>query len=296
MKHTLGIVASALSTEPREAVVRARQLGFEGLLFDAYAPQLSLPDLSQSGRREFRHLLSAQGQRLIGLRADLGPMGFSPAADVDKSLARLERAVDAAAGLAAPLLCVDLGPLPEPARAAARKPTVDPKDAGIIIIPTPATVVPAEPEVKVDSAFESSVDSALAELGRHADRYSVVLAMRSDLSSFAALDRALRAANCPWFGVDLDPVAILRDAWPADEIFSRVGALIRQVRVRDAVKGHDRRTQPATVGKGSTIWGELLALFDQAAYPGPLTVDPLELPDRIAAARAALDHLRALRA
>src|SRR3954464_15250083 len=77
MKHVIGIVAAALGNDPREVVVRARQLGFGGLLFDAFSQQVNLPELSQSGRREFRQLVASQDQRLIGLRADLGPKGFS---------------------------------------------------------------------------------------------------------------------------------------------------------------------------------------------------------------------------
>src|SRR4051812_31902838 len=157
----IGVVAAALSTDPREAVARARQLGFAGVEFDAYTPQVSLPDLSQSGRREFRHVISSQDQELTGLRADLGNKGLGPGADIDRAIARLDRAMEAAAGLASPLVCVDLGPLPEPARAAVARPKVDPAAAGLIIIPTAAelqAVGPAEPEVKADPAFESSVD------------------------------------------------------------------------------------------------------------------------------------------
>jgi sugar phosphate isomerase/epimerase len=290
----IGIVAAALSTDPREAATRARPLGVTGLEFDAFTPSVSLPELSQSGRREFRHVLSGQNLELIGLRADLGNKGFGPGADVDRALARVERAMDAAAGLAAPLVCVDLGPLPEPARAAPLKPKVNPAEAGLIIIPTAAELQAAsqpEPEVKGDPAFESAVDSALAELGRRADRYSVILAFRSELSSYAALDRAIRAADCPWFGVDLDPVAVLRDRWSIDDVFARLGPLTRHVRGRDAVVGQDKRTKPAPVGRGSTNWEQLLTLLDEAAYQGWIAIDPTELPDRPAAAREAVKHL-----
>ena len=290
----IGITAAALSTDPREAATRARPLGVAGLEFDAFTPAVSLPDLSQSGRREFRHVLSGQNLELIGLRVDLGNKGLAPGADVDRALARVDRAMDAAAGLTAPLVCVDLGPLPEPARAAVAKPKVDSAAAGLIIIPTAAdlaAVQPAEPEVQGDATFESAVDAALVELGHRADRYSVMLAFRSDLSSYAALDRAIRAADCPWFGVDLDPVAILRDRWEVDEVFSRLGPLVRHVRARDAVAGHDKRTKPAAIGQGSTNWEQLLALLDDAAYHGWLALDPVELPDRNAAARTALNHL-----
>jgi hypothetical protein len=273
-------------------------MGFAGVLFDAHSPHLSLPELSQSGRREFRGVLSGQDQALIGLRADVEGKGFSPSTDIDRMLARVDRAMEAAAGLASPLLCVDLGPLPEPARAAPVKREVDPREAGLILLPTPEEIAaarmpePAPQPVEADSPFESSVDAAMAELGRRADRYSVIVAFRSDLSSYAALERALRKADCPWFGVELDPVAVLRDRWGTDEVFSRLGGLVRQVRARDAAVGHDRRTRPAAIGRGDVDWGQLMALLDEAGYRGWLTVDPLELADRPAAAREGLGQLR----
>ena len=112
--------------------------------------------------------------------------------------------------------------------------------------------------------------------------------MRSELSSLAALARTLAAARCPWFGVDLDPVSVLRDHWDLDQTFSAIGPLVRHVRGRDAVAGADRRTKPTPVGRGDTKWDHLLSNLDGADYHGWITVDPSDLPDRPAAATAGL--------
>ena len=297
-RFPLAVVATAVSQDPRLAPVRSRDAGFAGLLFDAYSPALNVPDLSDSGRREFRHLLSAQDQRLVGLRWDAGPKGIGPGADVDQVIERLDRVMEAAAGLTTPLVCADLGPLPEPPPDVKPKPKVTPGMAGLILLPTAADVAAAkEPEAQQsahrppDPAFVSQVDAALVELGRRADRYNVTVAFRSELASFAALERALTQARCPWFGVDLDPVSVLRDDWDLDELFSRLGNVVRHVRARDAVRGADRRTKPAAVGRGNIDWGQLLGNLEGAGYVSWITVDPLELPDRAAAAGAARKHL-----
>src|SRR5687767_7005380 len=109
-----GVVPGTFGSDPRESAVRSRAAGFAGLQFDSRTSNLDLTDLSTSGRREFRRLLSSQDQQLIGLRSDLGPKGLGPGADVDRALARLDAVMEAAAGLLAPLVCVELGPLPEP--------------------------------------------------------------------------------------------------------------------------------------------------------------------------------------
>ena len=297
-RFPLAVVAAAVSQDPRLAPARSREAGFAGLLFDAYSPSLNVPDLSDSGRREFRHLLSAQDQRLVALRWDAGPKGIGPGADVDQVIERLDRVMEAAAGLMTPLVCADLGPLPEPPPDVKPKPKVTPGMAGLILLPTAADVAAAmESEAQQsthrppDPAFVSQVDAALVELGRRADRYNVTVAFRTELASFAALERALTGARCPWFGVDLDPVSVLRDDWEIDEVFSRLGNVVRHVRARDAVRGADRRTKPAAVGKGNTDWGQLLANLEGAGYVGWVTVDPLELPDRVAAAAVARKHI-----
>jgi sugar phosphate isomerase/epimerase len=288
-----GVVAAALSADAQEAAEAANRAGSSGLLFDAATRGLDLTELSITGRRHFRQILSRQNQQLIGLRADGGVKGLSLGADIDRVLWRWDKILETAAGLESPLVCLDLGPLPTPSVTAAPKPIATTEQAGLIILPTfsapPAAPAPVQP---FDSALADQVDAALAELGRRADRYGVTLALRSELAGFAALHRALAAANCPWFGVDLDPVAILRDEWPIDEIFSRLANFIRHVRGRDATAGADRRTQPATIGKGSTNWPALLALLDDAGFSGWITLDPMELTDRPAAAISGLHVLR----
>jgi sugar phosphate isomerase/epimerase len=298
---SLAVVAAALSQDPRAVPTRSRAAGFAGLQFDAYSAALDLTELSVSGRREFLRVLGSQDQRLVGLRWDAGPKGLRPGSDVDQALARLERVMEAAAGLQAPLVCVDLGPLPEPPPEAKPKPPVTQEQAGLILLPsgvaneTKGDAEERQPAARpVDSSFASQVDGALAELGRRADRYGATVAFRSDLASFAALERVLRQADCPSFGIDLDPVALLRDAWEGDEVFSRLGGLIRHVRGRDATGGADRRTTPAVLGQGDTSWEQLLANLDAAGYSGWITVDPIELSDRAAAATQARERLAKL--
>jgi sugar phosphate isomerase/epimerase len=298
----LGVVASAFSPDPRIAPGLARAAGFHGLQFDARSNALDIAELSGTGRREFLHVLSSRNQELVGLRHDLGSKGFGPGADVDRELARLARVMEAATGLGSPLVCVDLGPLPEPeAPPEPERPKVTQDMAGLILLPGADDVRAAKPQVgrpttttrAPDPAFVSQLDAALVELGRMADRTSTVIALRSELSSLAAIERALRSADCPWFGVDLDPAAVLADAWDLDEVFSRLGGIVRHVRGRDAVGGTGARTRPAAVGRGDTNWAHLLSNLHGAGYAGWITVDPVELSDRQAAAGEAARYLTA---
>jgi len=290
----LAVTALALSDDVRQTPRIARSLGFVGLQFDAFGRALDIPALPLSGRRDFRRMLSAQDQQLAGLRMDCGPKGLGIGADVDLVISRADNAMEAAAGLGSPLLCLEVGLLPEPQRVAAPRAPISQSAAGIILLPepTPAPVQPPTPPP--DPALVSQVDDALREIGRRADRYNVMVALRSDLSSFAAVDRAIRAADCPWIGLDFDPSLALRDDWALDEIFSRVGSWIRHVRARDAIAGTDRRTRPTVVGQGSVDWSAVLGNLDSADYRGWITVDPTDLVNRSAAAADARKFLESL--
>jgi sugar phosphate isomerase/epimerase len=252
----ISVVSSAFSSDARQAAAAAQSAGFDGLQFDAVSPSLDLTSLSQTGRREFGQMLRNSNQQLSGLRSDAGATGLGGGADLDRLLSRWDKAMETAAGLQAPLLSVELGTLPAKETAQA--------------------------------------DSAIAELGRRADRYGVAVALRSDLSPLSALKRLLTAVACPWFGVDLDTTSLLVDEWSASETFDHLGNLIRHVRARDALLGTDRRTRPMVIGSGTVSWAKLLHWLDEAGFNGWLTIDPTELTDRRGGAVAGLTYLRAL--
>jgi sugar phosphate isomerase/epimerase len=296
----MAVVASALSNDPRTAPRVARELGFGGLLFPAYSSAINLPELSTTGRREFRHLLSAQAQQLVALQFDIGPKGLGTGADVDQILSRLGQVLDVARELGAVCVCTDLGPLPPPEQQRRPKPKVTQDQAGLILLPPSvgeiegAEAPEPTPLTAKDRLLMSQVDAAMAEVCGLAERYSMTIACSSSLSSFASLERTLLATRCPWLGVDLDPVAMLRDEQDVDEIFSNLGGLIRHVRAKDATRGAERRTVPSVIGRGSTNWEQLLSSLDGAGYHGWITVDPTELQDRAAAAVVGLKTIRAI--
>jgi sugar phosphate isomerase/epimerase len=195
------------------------------------------------------------------------------------------------------LLCLDLGPLPEATSPQAPKPAVTPSMAGLILLPNAVASQPASTPASPppDPAFAAQVAAAMDEVGRRADRYNVVLAFQSELASFASLAQAVAQLNCPWFGIDLDPVAILHDTWDIDEVFSQLGPLIRHVRGRDALSGTQGRTRAAVIGEGNVDWRPLLRNLDEAGFRGWISVDPTDFTDRLSAARTGLKHLRSIR-
>ncbi|HEX8341922.1 MAG TPA: TIM barrel protein [Tepidisphaeraceae bacterium] len=297
MVPTFSVPAHCIHADLREAIPTARSLGFAGVEFDVGATTLDLSALSTSGRRELRHLVQSHGAQLTALRGDAGPAGLGPSADVDRVLDRADQLLSLAAGLGCALVCLDLGRLPPAQRTPKPKPAVTADMAGLLILPAPAAppadTPPPEMPTKIDPALLGHWQQALGQLGEIADRYGVVVAMSSSLSSMAALLSIVRTTACPWFGVDLDTAAARRDEWPVEAVFDEVGNGFRHVRLRDLVLGDASRSKPAVIGRGDVAWRTLFELLDGAGYHGPLAIDSADLPEPRAAAVAGLKQLQA---
>ncbi len=276
----VSVRAAALGDDLRILAPLAQRWQFNGLQLDLKLGDLDVTELSASGQREVKNIVARYELELASLRVALPHDGLGQG-DAGQVLWFVERAMKAAAGVGATMVCLDLGRLPRVGPGS--KPTsVTPQEAGLIILPEPVKVIePAdEPVDPAEMARWDGVDSTLREIGAVADRYSLTLAMAAELSSFASLQRAIGQAGCQWFGVDLDPVSVLRDRWDLEHVLDAVGGLIRHVRARDAGRGADRRTQPAAIGKGDTNWKQMLALLSQGGYGGWINVDTMELQDR----------------
>lgn len=274
----LAVLAHALSTDLRSVPDRARAAGFDGLVIDPLAFPAVL-DPSRTAQREIVHLLARAGQPLVGIDVRMGNDGL--AKDLDREVDRVQRAIDVARGLGGTTVLCDLGPLPPAPDESATKPAIAPAALGKLILPDP----PAAPRAVVqspprDPAFEASVNAGLQAIADRANRAGCIIAFRASLGSFSSLAAALSRVDCPFFGIDLDPLSMLADAWTLDELFSRLGGSIRHVRGRDGLRGTTGRVVASELGTGHVVWTEVITALRDSDYRGAITLDPSELSIR----------------
>lgn len=291
----LSVVAlDYFGAKPESAAAFADVDGYRGLVFNCYGG-VDLTELSDTGRREWLRGATRRGAKLTALQIDIGRNGMGPGrnglmpgVDVERQLLRIRNAITVTAQLKAGLLCIELGQVPRASAAAASKPAITPDLAGAIIIPTTSTPAAPAPEVpSPDPKFVAQVQYALSEIAILCDRQGVAIAFSASLSSLASLVAAIRPLDCPYFGIDLDPVTILQDGIDEDAAFSLVSHSINHVRLKDALVGDDRRVEPALIGQGNVRWQAFLSALESADYGGMLTVDPTQLDDQLRAARFA---------
>ena len=288
----LSIRAVSLGDDLRQIAPLAQSIGYHGLQLDMAIGQLALSELSASGAREVRNIISSSNLELDSLFAGIPADMLISANQHDRVLWMFKKVLQTATALSAGICCLDLGRIPGVPQEAVARPTTR-LASNLIIIPEPAPIEPFEAQIDPkELAAWDGIDVVMRELGAMAEDAGIILAFSTDLSSFASLSRLLAGARCHWFGVDLDPVSILRDRWDIERILDTLGASIRHIRGRDAIRGSAGRTQPATVGQGSTNWPQTLRLLDSGGYSGWIAIDTVELPDRPAAAQRALTHLK----
>jgi sugar phosphate isomerase/epimerase len=276
----LSVLAHALSTDLVTSLDVARRANFAGVVLDPSAFP-AMVDTSQTGRREIVRLIERGGLALTAIDVRLAHQGFSPRGDLQRELDRVSRAIDIARGLRGKLVLCDLGPLPAaPHEASVPRAPIAPSALGRLILPDPPKADPPPPSMPRDLAFEATLETALRELAERADKTGCLIAFRSSLGSFASLARALRSVDCGYFGVDLDTLALLADAWSVDAVFDAIGGSIRHIRSRDGQRGAGGRVVPSEVGKGEVDWPLLFSLCRDADFDGPFTLDTIDLPDR----------------
>ncbi len=233
----IGVRLESLGLPLRRALTEASRLGVPGVQADA-AGDLSPAALSDTGRREFRHLLRGYNLELTALGCPLR-RGLDVAEDQQH---RLEHVREVLA------LSVALGP-------------------GLALVP--AGVVPDES----DSPRGALLRESLLALGRHGDRIGARLAVETGLESGIALAEFLRGLDTGGLGANLDPASLLEHGFDPYDAARALGGLILHSHARDGRHfGPRRATREVPLGHGEIDWARYLGALEEARYHGWLTV------------------------
>ena len=153
--------------------------------------------------------------------------------------------------ISAGICCVDLGRLP----GVRQEPPARPASAlswGLIIIPEPSAAEPAEPPVDPkELAGLGWHRQHHARGGRHGGSNGHPARLLQRTLKLCVSIAAARGSTLPLFGVDLDPVSILRDRWDLEHILDVIGESVRHVRGRDAIRGSSGRPSPRPLARAA---------------------------------------------
>jgi sugar phosphate isomerase/epimerase len=241
----------------RDQIREAARLGAKGVVVDA-AGDLAPDRLSETGRRELRHLLRSIEVSLFALNLPTR-RPFDTEDQLDDRLARADRAFALAFELGTRLVLARVG------------------------------AVPPESEAPRREVFTR----ALRELGRRADHRGVRLAVETGTEPGEAIRGVLDALDSPGLAASIDPASLLRFGHDPVATCRALGPWVAHAYANDGA-GVAAAPNPRGFGfpAGVLDWEEYLGALEEIDYRGPLTVWPDPARDQASQFTAIAERLK----
>lgn len=227
----IGLSLNELGLPLRRALTAARRLGVSGVSLDAagdFAPQ----SLSETGRRELRHLARSQELGIVALHCPFR-RGLDVAENQERRIDYLRGALDLGFELGARLVTVQAGQVPD----------------------------------KDDEPRALLLKDALTALAQHGDKTGMALALVTGLESGATLKSYLDRFDTGSLAACFDPANLLigkHDPYAAIRALGKSIALAHGTDARYA--GQAVRHVP--LGHGDIDWLQMLATLEEVEYRG----------------------------
>lgn len=251
----LGYPTRLLEGPFREKIRQAAGLRAQGVQLDL-RHELRPGELSETGLRQFGHLLDEQG---LALAPAVFPLrrAIADRDGLEERVAAVTAALRFAGDLKAGVLIVRPGAVPG----------ADSKDRPLLL-------------------------EVLNDLARAGDHVGVTLTLTTGREPVESLTEVLGAITAGPIGVNIDPAAaVMAGRDPAAGIRA-LHSYLRHVRVRDGLQESDGAGIEVPVGRGEVEWESVLAALAEADYGGWLTPDRTTGEDPAKDAANALSYLR----
>jgi sugar phosphate isomerase/epimerase len=252
----LGVRLESLNLPLRRGLEEVQRLGVTGLQVDAVG-DLAPNALSQTGRREFRHLLRARGLELCALGCPLR-RGLDVAENQQGRIEHVRNVLALAFDLGAGVVVVQAGPVPE-------------------------------------AGQDSRLTEALRDLSQHGDRVGAALALETGLESGEALRDYLARFDTGSLGVNLDPANLLMHGFDPFDSTRALRGRILHVHAKDARRASaSRSAQEVPIGHGDLEWMQFLSILEEVEYRGWLTIERESGEQRLTDVQQGVAFLRRL--
>ncbi len=242
----------------KKSVLEASRAGASGIQIDA-RDDLPPADLTGTGRKQFLHHLRDLGLSVASLVFPTQRTLYDPE-HLDARIDATKTAMQFAWDLGARVLVLRAGRIPGDA---------------------------ASPEFTM-------FRSALGDLARFGNQVGVVPSLTPAGDLIDALAALLEDVSEGPVGINFDPAAFVFSHQDPGNAFRGLHQYTRHVQARDGVRDMDGSGQEVPIGRGEVEWDELLAMLDEAAYSGWITIDRTQGDDRGGDAARAVQFLKRL--
>ena len=258
----IGAVIESLGLNPRDGIVKARELGVDGFQIYVTRGEMYPDNLSSQQRKEFVRFVDDQGLEISALCADFDWIrGFTDAEFNKTNVPRIKKCIDLACDLGTRIVTMHIGYLPAE--------TSDPI---------------------YQEALRTSID-----LAQYAESCGRVLCTETGPESPASLLKFLEQVPSKGIGVNYDPANLVM-CGPFDHI-GGVAVLkdyIHHTHAKDGVCLGEGAYCELPLGEGGVVFPYYLAALDAAGYDGYLTIERESGADRLGDVTRAVRFLRDL--
>lgn len=239
----------------RESVARVAALGVDGVQLDL-RNELTAGGLSDTGRRQLRHVLKEQG------------LEFAPA------VFPLRRPISDEVGLEERVAALS----------GALRFAGELRVSGLILRPG---AIPA-----VETAGRTILHEILNDLARVGDHVGVTPLLATGRETAETLRALLSAVTTGPIGLAWDPAAAVMGGREVESIMRAIPQSIQEVRLRDGFRETDGAGVETALGRGEVDWEQVLALLAESDYRGWLTPDRTGGDDPAGDATRAITYVR----
>jgi sugar phosphate isomerase/epimerase len=244
----------------RDQIQESARLGAKGVVLDGTG-DLSPDRLSETGRRDLKHLLRSTELTLVALNLPTR-RSFDNDQELEDRLARADRAFALAYELGARLVLARVGAVPPESEAVRR----------------------------------ASLVHALLELGKLADHRGIRIAIETGTEAGTDLRAILEFVGSPGLAASADPGALLRTGHDPVSAVVSLGPWVAHAYATDATgpSGRSLIANPRGHGfpPGALDWEEYLGALEEIDYRGFLTIWPDPVGDQAGQFSAVVDRLK----
>lgn len=255
----IGLRLQALGLPMRQVVPRLSQLGVAGVQLDI-AGELLPDQLSQTGRRQLRHLFEAHDLQLTAFGCPLR-YGLDVAENQEARIDHVRQIMTLSYELGPRLVIVQAGKVPE----------------------------------QPDDPAGRRLTEALLALGQHGDRSGTQLALETGLESGDVLARYLAGFDTGGLAVNFDPHNLLANRFDPYASALALRGRIAHVHAHDARQASPNRSAAEVpLGHGDIDWLRLLDTLEEIEYRGWLVIDREQETMSLEEAAASVGFLKRL--
>ncbi len=269
----VGVMLDSFRLPIKEALLRAKELGAEGLQVYAIKGEMAPENMNASARREFLTMARDNGLKIAALCGDIG--GF---AKVERNASQLERSKR----------IMDLA-----------------RDLDCTVVTTHIGVIPDDPNEDRFKIFQDCCN----ELGRYGDEIGAHFAIETGPETTETLKRFLDSLDSKGVGVNYDPANLVMvtgddpvagvhrlapyifHTHAKDGIQIQPGDPMEIYHMVDHVVDCDEYFKEVPLGEGSVDWPRYLEALEAIGYRGFLTIEREVGQDPAADIQMAIDFL-----